>query len=281
MDANVGGAYNNRHSSNSSSSAVDLPGTGRVAPSPALRPSESDGQGYTRRRLSWSNAESGPSSPRLDLPLTQEPGASNLALSEDPFFSSSSRDSSLFPTSLPHASSTSLLSKVDSDVDTVPDDDETRLTQPKVDVRNRWSWDFSVEERSTGVTSRPRRYTTASPLQRTGTTIKNAFRHASMRVANVRGHRPSIRLPEGNEDSESDSTLDGIEETTQRDIGERVTYQSLSTIPLRGRALGFLGPTNPLRVRLYKLLIYPYAYFRLSFHSLSLYPGPPNQLYSL
>ncbi|KAI9570096.1 Ion transport protein-domain-containing protein [Boletus coccyginus] len=80
-----------------------------------------------------------------------------------------------------------------------------------------------------------------------------------MRVANVRGHRPSVRLREGSEDSESDSTLDGIEETMQCDIGERVAYQSSPAIPLRGWALGFLGPTSHLRLRLYKLLIHPFT----------------------
>ena len=199
---------------------------------------------------------------------------------EDPFFSSVERplrkDSSLFSTPHPDASSTSLLSTLDSDADTIPDDDETRLTgeaQPKVvDGRSRWSRDLSVDsERSVGVTSRARgRYSTPSPLQRTGTAIRSALRHASTRVANVRGHRPSIRLREGSEDSDSDSTLDGIEETMQRDVGGGVAHLARPSIPLRGRALGFLGPTNPLRLRLYKLLIYPYACFRPSFHRLRL-----------
>lgn len=284
MDANAGGPYNIRHSSNSSSSAVDLTGTGLgtvVPPSPTLRPSDTDGRAYTRRRLSWSNiAERGrPDPPRLNLPAAQEPGPFTLAVpEEDPFFSSADRplvrkDSSLFSTSHPDASSTSLLSALGSGAEPVPDDDEMRLTgeaQPK--ARSHWSRHLSVDsERSAGVTSRPRRYTTTtSPLQRTGTALKNALRHASTRVANVRGHRPSIQLREGSEDSDSDSTLDGIEEMTQRDVGERVAHPARPSIPLRGRALGFLGPTNPLRLRLYKLLIHPYACFRLSFHSLRL-----------
>jgi hypothetical protein len=282
MDANAGGPYNIRHSSDSSSSAVDFSGTGLgivVPPSPTLRPSDTNGRAYTRRRLSWSNiAEGGQDPPRLNLPAAQEPGPSTLAASEeDPFLSSVDRplvrnDSSLFSTPHPNASSTSLLSTLGSDADTVPDDDEMRLTgeaQPK--SRSHWSRDLSVDsERSAGVASRARRYTATSPLQRTGTALKNAFHHASTRVANVRGHRPSVRLREGSEDSDSDSTLDGIEEMTQRDVGERVAHPVRPSIPLRGRALGFLGPTNPLRLRLYKLLIHPYACFKLSFHSLRL-----------
>ncbi|KAG8215839.1 Ion transport protein-domain-containing protein [Butyriboletus roseoflavus] len=277
MNASAGGQYNTRHSSNSSSSAIDLSGTGLgtvVPPSPALRPSDNDSRGYTRRRLSWSAAEGGQDHPRLNLPATSEPGPSNLAVlqvEEDPFFSSVDhplrKDSSVFSTSHPDASSTSLHSTSNSDADTVPDDEDeahlTRKAQPKMDGRGHWPRDLSVDsERSAGVTSesRPRRrYDTPSPLQCTGIAIKNAFRRASMRVANVRGHRPSIRLQDGNEDSDSDAMLDGRETVTQRDVGERLAYRAQPSIPLRGRALGFLGPTNPLRWRLYNLLIHPYT----------------------
>ena len=282
MDASAGGPYNTRHSSSSSSSAIDLSGTGLgtvVPPSPTLRPSDNDSRAYTRRRLSWSAADAGQDRPRLNLPATSEPGPSDLAVlqvEEDPFFSSIDHplrnDSSLFSTSHTNASSASLLSTSNSDADTVLDDDEAHLTrkaQPKMD-RGHWPRDLSVDsERSAGVASRPRRrYTTASPLQRTGTAIKHAFRRASMRVANVRGHRPSIRLPEDNEDFDSDEMLDGRETVTQRDVGERVAYRAQPSIPLRGRPLGFLGPTNPLRLRLYNLLNHPYACLRLSFPAL-------------
>ncbi|KAH0835701.1 Ion transport protein-domain-containing protein [Lanmaoa asiatica] len=271
MDADGGGQHSVRHSSNSSSSAVDLSGTGLgilVPQSPSLQPSDNDGRTYTRRRLSWSSAEGRQDPPRLNLP---EPGPSGIAVlrvEEDPLFSSVDRplrkDSSLFSNPRPDASSTSLLSMSDSDTEAVPDDDEAHLTrkaQPKVDGRGHWSRDFSVDsERSAGVAQRPRRqYTTPSPLKRTGTAIKNAFRRASMRVADVRGHRPSIRLQDGSDGSDSDSMLDGIEETTQRDVDDRVAYRARPSVTLRGRALGFLGPTNPLRSRLYNLLIHPYT----------------------
>lgn len=267
--------YSIRHSSNSSSSAVDLSGTGLgvvVPQSPALRPSDTGERAYARRRLSWSNTEARQDSPRLDIPSFPEPGPSNLTVFEEDahFFSVdgfSRNDSPLYATSHPlaDASFTSLRSTSDSDADTVRDDDETRLTG-KAQLKVDGSRDLPVDsERSAGMTPRSRRrYTTPSPLQRTGTAIKNALRRTSTRVANVRGHRPSIRLREG--DADSDSTSDGMEETTRHDVGERAVH--LQSIPLRGRALGFLGPTNPLRLRLYYLLIHPYAYFPLSLHSL-------------
>ncbi|KAF8548118.1 hypothetical protein OG21DRAFT_1489654 [Imleria badia] len=258
MDANAGRPHGIRHSSNSSSSAVDLSGTstglGAQAPLPALLPSDADGRGYTRRRLSWSNAEGGPDLPRLNVPVTQEP---ELAASEeDPFFSSEGTrlrkdESSIFPTPHSNASSTSLLS---THADAGPDD-ETRLTgeaQPRVD--GHWSRNLSADsERSPGFTSRPRRqYTAPSPLRRT---ITSAFRRASMRVANIGGNRSYARFQDDGEGSDASSTSDGIE---QLDAGERVAYRTLPSIPLRGRALGILGPTNALRLRLYKLLIHPY-----------------------
>lgn len=270
MDASAGRPYGIRHSSNSSSSAVDLSGTGTglgvQAPSSALRPSDADGRGHTRRRLSWSNAEGRPGS-RPNVPVA---GPSNLAVSEEDsfFFTADGRlrkdESSLFPTPHPDASSTSLLSTY-GDVDLA--DDETRLTgevQPQVD--GHWSGNLLVDsERSAGFSSRPRRQHTApSPLRRT---ITNAFRRASMRVANVRGHGPYARFQEDSEGSDSGSTLDGAE---QLDSGERVAYRTLPSILLRGRALGILGPTNPLRIRLYKLLIHPYVCFRPSLHLLRL-----------
>ncbi|KAG9312660.1 hypothetical protein JVU11DRAFT_7076 [Chiua virens] len=277
MDTDVGGQHNIRHSTNSSSSAVDVFGTGlgiSVPPSsPTLTPSDTSSRGYTRRRLSWSNAEGrGQDSPRLDLPLASQRGPSSpavLRVEDDPFFSPvehASRKNSFhgFSTSHPGVSFTSFQSTSDSDADPVQDDDEMRLAskpQRTRDGRTAWSSQLAVDsERSAGLTPRRRRrYTTlsASPLERTGTVIQKAFRRASMRVANVRGHRQSARLQNDSEDS--DSTLDGVERTTERDAGEWVTHETQPGTPLRGWVLGFLGPTNPLRVRLYHLLIHPYT----------------------
>lgn len=261
MDANAGRPQTIRHQpSNSSSSAIDLPGTRlgiAFPPSPTLRPLDADTRAYTRRRLSWSNAEGRPEDPKLSDSVSPE---------EDPFLSSVDHP---LQDSIPNpdASSTPLLSTLDTDT---ADDDQARLIgSARLEADGHWPGDLSADsERSAGFTPRPRRqYTTALPFKRTFT---NAFHRASMRVANVRGHRPYVPLGEDGQDSYSGSNLDVIEETTQPDVGERVAYRTSSSIHLRGRTLGILGPTNPLRLRLYKLLIHPYASFRPSFHSLKL-----------
>ncbi|KAG6372714.1 Ion transport protein-domain-containing protein [Boletus reticuloceps] len=257
MEANAGHPRSRTgHSSNGSSSAVDISG---LPSSPALQPSDASAPAYTHRRLSWSNAEGGPDSP----PATQGPGPSNLELPEEhPVFSLVDcpirKD---FPSSSstphPHAFPTSLFSTLGADADTTPDDDKTRLigeAEPQMD--GDWPRDLSVDsERSAGITSQSRRrYTT--PLR---IAIMNVFRRASMRVANVRGPRNYNPIREGDEHSDAGPTLDVIEETTEPDDGERVASQPLPSGPLRGRAFGILGPTSPLRLRLYKLLIHPYT----------------------
>ncbi|KAF8122971.1 Ion transport protein-domain-containing protein [Boletus edulis] len=259
MDANAGDPHTTRHLSNSSSSAVDLLG---IAPSSAALPSETGARTSTRRRLSWSNAEGELYPPQPTAPVIQEPGPSNLAApKERPFFSSLDhplrQDSILLSNPHLNSSTTSLLS---IDIDTIPDDDEARLTggaRLEVNDNDHWSRDLSVDsERSAGFASRPRRLYTPSPLKRT---ISNAFRRASIRVANVRGHIPHVRLREDGESTDSGSALDDMEETTQPDVGERSTYRTLPPTPLRGQALGILGPTNPLRLWLFKLLTHRYT----------------------
>lgn len=268
MDANAGGSHGIRHASNGSSSAVNFSGTGVGvvvrAPSPALGLSDTDDQ-HTRRRLSWSNADGRPGPSHLNVPATQvpEPWQSALAvLEEDSFVSTMDRplrnSSSLPSTCHLDASSASLLSTLDLDADTTTDDGTRFTDQAQLKPDAYWSTvDLSVDsERSAGFTSRPKRQYTSSPLKRT---ITNAFHRASMRIANVRGDRPYVGLREDDEGSDSSSTLEGAEETTRPGVGERVAHRTAPSMPLRGRALGILGPTNPLRLWLYKLLIHPYV----------------------
>ncbi|KAF8452208.1 Ion transport protein-domain-containing protein [Boletus edulis BED1] len=256
MEANAGHPRSRTgHSSNGSSSAVDISG---LPLSPALQPSDASAPAYTHRRLSWSNAEGGPDSP----PATQEPRPSNPEVPEQhPVFSlvdcPTRKDFPSSSTSHPDASPTSLFSTLGADADTTPDDDKTRLigeTEPQMD--GNWPRDLSVDsERSAGITSQSRqRYTT--PLR---IAIMNAFRRASMRVANVGGPRNYNPIREDDEHFDAGPILDVKEETTEPDDGERVASQPLPSRPLRGRAFGILGPTSPLRLRLYKLLIHPYT----------------------
>ncbi|KAF9236771.1 Ion transport protein-domain-containing protein [Melanogaster broomeanus] len=195
------------------------------------------------------------------------PGDDPFLSPTDPSFRSMNRrnDSSRFEAAHAGLSSASLLSTPDSDADTARDDDELHLTanksQPSPHGHNYWPGDFSVDsERSGGVTPRSRqrtmRYsTTPSPLHRTGTALKTAFRRASMRVANVRGHDTSIRLPDDDEDVDDlDSTSEDIDDIIQGEPDGNFIRRTQTSTPLRGWALGFLGPTNPLRLRLYHML---------------------------
>ncbi|KAI6015330.1 Ion transport protein-domain-containing protein [Pisolithus orientalis] len=82
-----------------------------------------------------------------------------------------------------------------------------------------------------------------------------------MRVANIRAQDASIRLPDDNEEEqeEEDWTPD---DKPLDDGGQRHQSEALGThetLPLRGNTLGFLGPTNSFRLRLYLMLSHPYS----------------------
>ncbi|KAI6144232.1 Ion transport protein-domain-containing protein [Pisolithus tinctorius] len=82
-----------------------------------------------------------------------------------------------------------------------------------------------------------------------------------MRVANIRAQDASIRLPDDNEEEQEeedwtpdDKPFDGGGQRHQSEALE--THE---TLPLRGNTLGFLGPTNSFRLRLYLMLSHPYS----------------------
>ncbi|KAI6001926.1 Ion transport protein-domain-containing protein [Pisolithus albus] len=171
---------------------------------------------------------------------------------------------------------TSLLSTTDSDLDATKDEDTTYLTKKKALVistdSTEWLEDHGVDsERSGGITPRTRRRTMArlsgkpSPLQRTGSAIKSAFRRASMRVANIRAQDASIRLPDDDEEEqeEEDWEVSSIPDDKQSSGGDQARRpEALNTqeaLPLRGNTLGFLCPTNPFRLKLYLLLSHSYS----------------------
>lgn len=268
------------HSTNSSSSsAVDLTGTGLSVPQSPISDVRS-----ARRRASWSKTdtwldplhlsysatEAGPSSSGRSTPTPRE---SLFIVNDDPFYAvTGDPTNSISSSSRGPNSFTSLLSAADSDLDASKDDDTTHLTKKKTLAistdSTEWLEDYSVDsERSGGTTPRTRRRTiarlsgTPSPLQRTGTAIKSAFRRASMRVANIRAQDASIRLPDDNEEEqeEEDWTPD---DKPLDDGGQRHQCEALGThetLPLRGNTLGFLGPTNSFRLRLYLMLSHPYS----------------------
>ncbi|KAF7334437.1 hypothetical protein MVEN_02273100 [Mycena venus] len=110
------------------------------------------------------------------------------------------------------------------------DDDEARLT--------------SREEDPGAARRRTLRYSTSpSPLKKTGTAIKHVsqnLRRASVRVVNMASVGLE-RLPDDKKDED-----DHLPDLAQ-------------TLPIRGRTLGFLGPTNRLRLACFNFLVFPWT----------------------
>ncbi|KAF9650402.1 hypothetical protein BDM02DRAFT_3185438 [Thelephora ganbajun] len=147
------------------------------------------------------------------------------------------------------------------------EDDEAHLTANTYHHHQPgWSiHDIRDPERSSGASSKSRRksnrYTTShSPLKKTGTTLQSVsrgLRHMSVRVVNFagRGLDDHIRLGDGDEESPPKRKDD-------YDSGEP-EYPTLpdlrKSLPTRGRTLGFMGPTNPIRLFMYRFLLFPWT----------------------
>ncbi|KAJ7726287.1 Ion transport protein-domain-containing protein [Mycena maculata] len=112
------------------------------------------------------------------------------------------------------------------------DDDEARLT--------------TREEEPGAARRRTLRYSTSpSPLKKTGTAIKHVsqnLRRASIRVVNMASVGLE-RLPDDKQDMDEDDTLPDLAQT----------------LPIRGRTLGFMGPTNRVRLACFNFLVYPWT----------------------
>ena len=84
------------------------------------------------------------------------------------------------------------------------------------------------------------------------------------------GRSAKRRRIDGDSDSDNDDFFDAEEsvhderedlkdeEDDEDEKDEDVTVLDLSrTLPIRGRTLGFMGPTNSIRLAMYKFLVYP------------------------
>lgn len=258
--------------STSTSSAVDLTGTpaglaASLPPSPSLSPKDRPGS-VTRRRPSWSAPKVSP--PRPTVQTTPR----SFSVDDDPFVSPLSPDDDTPPrsrmgssylTSQASPSSASLIPTFQED-----EEDDARLTaNTSHQYPPGWSiHDANDPERSIAASPKSRiksnRYSTSpSPLKRTGTTLKSvsrSIRHMSIRVVNLagRGLDDHIKLDDlddevplkrkGNDDSEE------LESPALPDLRK--------SLPIRGRALGFMGPTNPVRLFMYRLLLSLCVVFR-------------------
>ncbi|KAJ6472696.1 Ion transport protein-domain-containing protein [Mycena vitilis] len=152
---------------------------------------------------------------------------------DDPFYSPQDpwRQQSTRYGTPPADDASSSLSGPSSAVSLYGDDDETRLTSRE-------------EDTPAAARRRTLRYSTSpSPLKKTGTAIKHVsqnLRRASVRVVNMASVGLE-RLPDDKKDED-----DHLPDLAQ-------------TLPIRGRTLGFLGPTNKLRLACFNFLVYPWT----------------------
>ncbi|KAK7018498.1 Ion transport protein-domain-containing protein [Favolaschia claudopus] len=129
--------------------------------------------------------------------------------------------------------SSSLAAPSSSAVSLYADDDQVRLTN-------------TTDDNPGAARRRTLRYSASpSPLKKTGTAIKHVsqnFRRASVRVVNL-ASAGLERLPDVDDKKDLDETLPELAQS----------------LPLRGRTLGFLGPTNPFRMACFNFLVHPWT----------------------
>ncbi|KAK7696443.1 hypothetical protein QCA50_001100 [Cerrena zonata] len=282
--------HHHTQSGGSSSSAIDLTGTpsgigSSGPPSPNLKASE-EKSSFARRRTSWGRADIVQDPLRFDLdstsdnPQTSTPrqGRSGWTLSEDPFNSPSDDDlhftyetnvRAATYTSQPGPSSASLIGSVYNapDSDSQREDDEAHLTSNMSRMGTGAAWgqrDEMDPERSVPSSRSGKaagRYSISpSPLKKTGTrlmAVSRGIRRASLRVVNFAGNSldDHVRL----DDKDGPNALLNDEDEDTRHDGEEPLPDLASSLPIRGRTLGFLGPTSPLRLAMYRLLVYQWT----------------------
>jgi len=96
-----------------------------------------------------------------------------------------------------------------------------------------------------------------SPLKTTETVVKSVtknLRRMSLRVVNLANNGLEGQLRLGDDETNKNSAS-----TTDEDSPMQPDLKQI--FPIRGRALGFLGPENTIRLLLFKFLVHPYAHF--------------------
>jgi hypothetical protein len=244
-----------------------------VPPSPSLNP-----LGYqnttTRRRASWSRMDSGEAPFQLEPPRfpvhmdrhTPDMGSTTTAGYDDPFYfpvddpSSHRRqpysganydsdpDSNSYSTSQAGPSSASLLR-----IETNRDDDEARLMSNMASIGMTGGWGDVDSERIAGTSpsARRRQYNgPPSPLKKSGSflmSVSRKIQRASLRVVDLASSGLETQVRLADDDDDDDSKVAPVPD------GDEASVESRN---LRGRALGFLGPSNKLRLACFHLLVH-------------------------
>ena len=276
-------------------STVELPTPRTPSPSLVVESDHSNRRGSLTRRRSWGNnklgeaarAESSSVHPlHLDLDANMSPrrALGSGGGGSDPFLSNHERPipqytNDIYSNSHIGTSRASLMLghfKHEPEDDGHREDDEAHLTSNmsrtgtdtlllEDDTSNTSprTPDYSIgdPEIEGGSTPRTRRRTlrysvTPSPLKKTETAIKSVSKNLkkmSLRVVNLantelEGH---LRLGDGNEDGDNKRPASDEED-------EGPTQPELKKVfPIRGRALGFLGPESKIRLALFNFLVHP------------------------
>lgn len=206
---------------------------------------------------------------------TSQPG---WTMHEDPFFSPTDETSpslahnfayqsaggGRYTTAQPGPSSASLISSYQtSDPELQREDDEAALTSnmPRLGTSSGWGESIDSDPERSATTTRSKRshrYSgTPSPLRKTGNrlmTISRNIRRVSLRVVNMAGAGldDHVRLADADEDDMHDE--DDEDDEKEYDVLELADLSKF--IPIRGRTLGFMGPTNSIRHAMYRFLVY-------------------------
>jgi voltage-dependent calcium channel len=253
-------------SSSSTSSAIDLTGspTGLVTAPPPQSPGGLDGSSGVKRR-SWAGSDH---PLRIPVPRSgQDDDARTLDINDDPFGPAESpedleftptRPNSNYLTTQPGPSSASLISSNFFD-----DDDNLRLNNGShVQRGSGWSGhDHSDPETIPTPRMRKRlsKYGSSNSHLSALRTVSRNIKRMSLRVVNLAGMGLDEHIRLADEDDEKYTTYrkdSGV--TMEDDELEQDGLPDLrKSMLLRGRSLGFMGPTNSFRLAMYRFLLYP------------------------
>lgn len=224
-----------------------------------------------RKRASWGQVSPG-QDPLATARSPDGPPSGPLlpASADDPFWAGPARlpsyasmDSppSMRPRPLPPmpisrlasvASAASLISR-DTDPGSTRSDDEAELTQ-------HMSWASGADADPEVVSPNPvrrrksARYT-QSPLAKPGARLQSLsrnMRRISVRVVNFAGRNVEDHVRLDEDEYEKVDTADADDQSVKRPDALNPPHAR----PLRGRTLGFLSSTNPIRLAMYRLFVY-------------------------
>lgn len=269
--------HNKTISSGSTSSGIEINSPSNLATtpnSPALGPLDGSSR-VTRRRTSWAGSDD---PLRIHVPHPDDP-LTSFNLNDDPFNSPSPEDSAddvnftasgrpredtgTYLTAQSGPSSTSLIPPTFFDGED-EEEEQVHLTGNLAPPSGSgWSLHENADPERTSASTprsakkRMSRYNPApSPLSKTGNTLRTvsrSLRTMSLRVVNLAGMGldDHIRLADGAGDKLKSSDVESDDDEQEHDLPDL-----RKSMPIRGRSLGFLSTTNPLRLAMYQFLLY-------------------------